>query len=419
MIQRGYMNDVKVVNPKSLQEELKNTLDIEVQNGMEYRDPILLIVIGHGCMKERGIHLHKRTFTSDQMRLWTIGAVDATLVTANPFTGREGGWLVVPSRILINHPLSSDPYSQRCLADDGRGKSCGSVWMIEVLNSPPFKELVAPRELADKKMEQKLVPELVDAIYDALLGGRVKRWGVDFDPDTDAWEMNYRRRQGKTLYMLEEAWYALRSFSPDDLPTVSSSSTVVPPNNPTGGELPSGLLNRFENLAVSSGPPQPTDYAVSTRRRLLPLIDAYRRTLPGLADDRSEALLSALIRNVEDNPAESVFRVRKVIGHIEYRLRLMELADRYVSCLDLQEKGRSCSGFDMEGWKREQSSERVDRLKEVVQILALRFVFPATILEKQGKVFPKPWEYLAMVMMERGGTTAEFERDLEVIINCE
>ena len=55
MIQRGYMNDVKVVNPKSLQEELKNTLDIEVQNGMEYRDPILLIVIGHGCMKEREI----------------------------------------------------------------------------------------------------------------------------------------------------------------------------------------------------------------------------------------------------------------------------------------------------------------------------------------------------------------------------
>lgn len=419
MIQRGYMNDVKVVNPKSLRDELQATLDIEVQDGMEYREPILLIVIGHGSMKEGGIHLHNRTFTSEQMRLWTMGAVDATLVTPNPFTGREGGWLVVPSRILMNHPLGSDPYAQRCLADDGRGKSCGSVWMIEVLNSPAFKELMDPRDPVDKKMEEKLIPGLIDAVYDSLIGGRVKFWGVDFDPESDAWEIDYRKRRGKPLYMLKEAWYSLRSYSSDDLPTVSSSSLLALPTNPVGAELPADLLNRLENLAGPSQPPRPTDYTVSTRRKLLLLIDAYRRSLPGLADDRSEALLSALIQKVEDDPAGSLSRLRKVIAHIEYRLHLMELADRYVSCLDLQEKGRSCSGFDMEKWKREQTRECVDRLKEVVRILASRFVFPATILEKQGKVFPKPWEYLAMVMMERGGTPAEFERDLEVILNCE
>lgn len=419
MIQRGYMNDVKVVNPKSLRDELKATLDIEVQDGMEYREPILLIVIGHGYMKEGGIHLHNRTFSSEQMRLWTMGAVDVTLVTPNPFTGREGGWLVVPSRILMNHPLGSDPYAQRCLADDGRGKSCGSVWMIEVLNSPAFKKLMAPRDSVDKKMEEKLIPGLIDAVYDSLIGGRVKFWGVDFDPETDAWEIDYRKRRGKPLYMLKESWYSLRSYSSDDLPTVSSSSLLALPTNPVGGELPADLLNRLENLAGPSQTPRPTDYTVSTRRKLLPLIDAYRRSLPGLADDRSEALLGALIQKVEDDPAGSLSRLRKVTAQIEYRLHLMELADRYVSCLDLQEKGRSCSGFDMEKWKREQTRECVDRLKEVVRILASRFVFPATILEKQGKVFPKPWEYLAMVMMERGGTPAEFERDLEVILNCE
>ncbi|OBT68174.1 hypothetical protein VE03_02400 [Pseudogymnoascus sp. 23342-1-I1] len=420
MIQRGYLNDVKVVNPKSLRDELKDTLDIEVQDGMQYREPILLIVIGHGYMKEGGIHLHNRTFTSEQMRLWTMGAVDAALVTPNPFAVREGGWLVIPSRILMNHPLSSDPYAQRCLADNGRGKSCGSVWMIEVLNSPAFKELMAPREPPDKKMDEKLIPGMVSAVYDALIGGSVKRSGVDFDSGNDAWEIDYRKRRGKPLYMLKEAWHSLRSLSPDDMPSISSSSLLMLPTNPLGGDLPPELLNRLESLTGSSHPPhppQPSDHAVSTRRKLLPLIDAYRSSLPGLADDRSGALLSSLIRNVEDNPALSSSRLRKVIAHIEYRLHLMELADRYVSCLDLQEKGRSCSSFDMEKWKREQTRNRVDRLNEVVRILASRFVFPATILEKQGKVFPKPWEYLAMVLMERGGTPAEFESDLEVILN--
>lgn len=419
MIQRGYMNDVKVVNPKSLRDELKDTLDIEVQNGMEYRDPILLIVIGHGYMKEGGIQLHNRTFTSEQMRLWTMGAVDAALVTPNPFAGREGGWLVIPSRILTNHPLSSDPYAQRCLADNGRGKSCGSVWMCEVLNSPGFKELVAPTEIVDKKLDEKLVPGMISAVYDALIGGRVKRGGVDFDPKNDAWEMDYRKRRGKTLYRLNEAWYFLRSFSPDDMPSVSSSSLLALPTNPVNRELPLELRNRLGNLAESLRSLQPTDESISTRRKLLPLIDAYRRSLPGLAEDRSEALIRSLIRNVEDNPAISLSRLRKVNTHIEYRFHLMELADRYVSCLDLQEKGRSCSGFDMEKWKREKTRECVERLSEVVRILASRFVFPATILDRQGKVFPKPWEYLAMVMMERGGTPAEFERDLEVLLNCE
>ncbi|KFY19035.1 hypothetical protein V493_08182 [Pseudogymnoascus sp. VKM F-4281 (FW-2241)] len=417
MIQRGYINDVKVVNPKSLRDELKDTLDIEVQDGMEYREPILLIVIGHGSIKEGGIHLHNRTFTSEQMRLWTMGAVDATLVTPNPFTGREGGWLVVPSRLLMNHPLNRDPYAQRCLADDGRGKSCGSVWMIEILNSPAFKDLVALRGPVDKKMEERLIPDLIDAVYDALIGGRVNRWGVDFDPNNDAWETDYRKRRGKPLYMLKEAWYSLRSISSDDLPIVSSSSLTTLPTNPVGGELLSDLINRMENPGGSSQSPQPTDYAVSTRRRLFPLIDAYRRSLPGSADDRSEALLGSLIQKVEDNPGGSLSRVRHVTAQIEYRFHLMELADRYVSCLDLQEKGRGCSGFDMEKWKTGQTRERVDRLNEVVRVLAPRFVFPATILEKQGKVFPKPWEYLAMVMLERGGTAVEFQRDLEVILN--
>ncbi|ELR08988.1 hypothetical protein VC83_05984 [Pseudogymnoascus destructans] len=407
MIQRGYMNDVKVVNPKSLRDELKDTLDIEVQDGMEYREPILLIVIGHGSMKDGGIHLHNRTFNSEQFRLWTMGAVNAGLVTPNPFTGREGGWLVVPSRLLMNRPLNCD----------GRGKTCGSVWMIEVLNSPAFKELMTPRDPSDKRMEERLVPELINAVYDSLIGGRVKCGGVDFDPDTDAWEIDFRRRRSKPLYKLEEAWYSLRSLSPGELPSVSSSSLLALPTNPVSGELPAELLNRLENLAGSSQSQQTTDYTVSTRRKLLPLIDAYRRSLPGLADDHSEALLSTLIHKVEDNPDVCLSRLRRVTAHLEYRFHLMELADRYVSCLDLQEQGRSCSGFDMEKWKREQPREQVDRLEKVVRILASRFVFPATILEKQGKVFPKPWEYLAMVMMERGGTSREFERDLEVILN--
>lgn len=424
MIQRGYMNDVKVVNPNSLRDEVNNTLDIEVQDGMECKEPILLIVIGHGSMKDGGIHLHNHTFLWEQMRLWTLGAVDVTLVTPNPFTGREGGWLVVPSRILTNHPLGIDPYAQRCLADDGRGRSCGSVWMIEVLNSTPFKELMASRNSDDKIMEEKLTPELLDTMYDALIGGRVRRGGVDFDPNADTWEMDYRRRRGKPLYMLKEAWYSLRSYSPDELPTVSSSSLLFLPNKPVSGELPLDLLRSLENLSIQKGQGsfsrcrKTTDYTMSTRRKVLPLIDAYRRSLPGLADDRSEALLRAMIQKVEDSPDGSVSRIRRVTSNIEYRLRLMELADRYVTCLDLQEKGRSCSGFDMENWKREQPPERVDRLQEIVKILGTKFVFPATILEKQGKVFPKPWEYLAMVMMERGGTPEEFEKDLAVILNC-
>jgi hypothetical protein len=419
MIQRGYVNDVKVVNPKSLRDELKDTLDLEVQDGMENREPILIIVIGHGSMKHGGIYLHNHTFDSGQFRLWTMGAVDAGLVAPNPFTGKEGGWLVVPSRLLMNRPLNRYPFTQRCLADDGRGKTCGSVWMIEVLSSPAFKELMAPRDPGDKRMEEKLVPELINAVYDSLIGGRIKRWGVDFDRDTDAWEIDFRDRRGKPLYKLEEAWHSLRSLSPNDLPSVSSSSLLALPTNPVGSELPAELLNRLENLAGASQSPQTTENTVSTRRKLLPLINAYRCSRPGLASDSSEALLSALIHKVEVFPDSCLSRIRRVIAHLEYRFHLMELADRYVSCLDLQEQGRSCSGFDMEKWKREQSRERVDRLNEVVRILASRFVFPATILEKQGKVFPKPWEYLAMVMMERGGTSREFERDLEVILNCE
>ncbi|OBT96012.1 hypothetical protein VE01_06799 [Pseudogymnoascus verrucosus] len=417
MIQRGYMNDVKVVNPKSLRDELKDTLDIEVQDGMECREPILIILIGHGSMKHGGIHLHNHTFNSDQFRLWTMGAVDAGLVTPNPFSGREGGWLVVPSRLLMNRPLNRYPFTQRRLADEGRGKTCGSVWMIEVLSSPAFKELTIPRDPGDKRMEERLIPELINAVYDSLIGGRVKCWGVNFDPDTDAWEIDFDKRRGNPLYKLEEAWYSLRSLSPYGQPSVSSSSLLALPTNPVGNELPAELLNRLESLAGSSQSQQPAHYTVSTRRKLLPLIDAYRRSLPGLADDQSEALLSALIHKVENNPDCCLSRLHRVTAHLEYRFRLMELADRYVSCLDLQEQGRSCNGFDIEKWKREQSREQVNRLKEVVRILASRFVFPATILEKQGKVFPKPWEYLAMVMMERGGTSREFEIDVEVILN--
>lgn len=419
MIQRGYMNDVKVVNPKSLRDELKDTLDIEVQDGMECREPILIILIGHGSMKHGGIHLHNHTFNSDQFRLWTMGAVDAGLVTPNPFSGREGGWLVVPSRLLMNRPLNRYPFTQRRLADEGRGKTCGSVWMIEVLSSPAFKELTTPRDPGDKRMEERLIPELINAVYDSLIGGRVKCWGVNFDPGTDAWEIDFDKRRGNPLYKLEEAWYSLRSLSPYGQPSVSSSPLLALPTNPAGNELPAELLNRLESLAGSSQSQQPAHYTVSTRRKLLPLIDAYRRSLPGLADDQSEALLSALIHKVENNPDCCLSRLHRVTAHLEYRFRLMELADRYVSCLDLQEQGRSCDGFDIEKWKREQSREQVNRLKEVVRILASRFVFPATILEKQGKVFPKPWEYLAMVMMERGGTSREFEIDLEVILNCE
>jgi hypothetical protein len=284
---------------------------------------------------------------------------------------------------------------------------------------------MASRNPDDKIMEEKLTPELLDTMYDALIGGRVRRGGVDFDPNADTWEMDYRRRRGKPLYMLKEAWYSLRSYSPDELPTVSSSSLLFLPNKPVSGELPLDLLRSLENLSIQKGQGsfsrcrKTTDYTMSTRRKVLPLIDAYRRSLPGLADDRSEALLRAMIQKVEDSPDGSVSRIRRVTSNIEYRLRLMELADRYVTCLDLQEKGRSCSGFDMENWKRKQPPERVDRLQEIVKILGTKFVFPATILEKQGKVFPKPWEYLAMVMMERGGTPEEFEKDLAVILNCE
>lgn len=408
--------DMKIVDPANLHTSLKLTLDFEASLSRVHSQPIMLLIFGHGCMKESGMWIGDSLFTPQNLCDWTDGAVVA-VVTPNPFAGPQMGWVAIPDLRLDELPDSLEsprPESYEYEGAQRVNRVCGSVWLREVLKSKALAPLLKDGDTVVGGTKEANQKDLVDAVHTALICGTGRASGINFESDADRWEIDYRSRFGLQLLQWKLRWDSLPN--PSSIPDTASSPTSDSISSSSSTlELGSSTTSSPAELDASVADQRRTSY----RHKLLPLISAYRATLPGIPSRGSDALLNLLMRRVTLDPSCSLSRMRTVCSHIEYRLHLMELADRYVVLLGMDDVGESCASFDFPAWARVQTPAQFAAYEELVyQVVATR-IFPKPVVEKQGRVFFKPMQYLSMLFLRYGTAGEQLMEGLRDLSLCE
>jgi hypothetical protein len=104
---------------------------------------------------------------------------------------------------------------------------------------------------------------------------------------------------------------------------------------------------------------------------------------------------------------------------LAYRLEGIAIGTRYKDLLKLEYP--DCNSFDVEGWtfpryesKQKEAKEQLLRYKKFRSLIKDANIFSAAS-EDQGYTYPKPWEYLAIALVESQKTQAEIEGAISLL----
>ena len=411
--------NVHVSSRGSLLQDFLNHVKAECRIAAEKRQPVLLLIFGHGDKDGYGISIGGEGDPDDAPRLrhqhlkiLTRGLdISITLLTTACYSG---GWLIQPG-LNISALTAADSVSESWAWKASLGSSYhGSIWATAVMETlikmedpktTQFQSNAPTIDVDDLGQDAKSATfaKLAEAIRQTLkteVDGRDVHQ-ISFSAQDDDWAQEWRKRSGIPLGKFQERW--------EKLPQRPAQAIVTQRPSKTGStQLKPGS---------SSEPQQPHEYEnrsirrfTSHRNRLI-LADKCRQYLnsyPGVPQSSSDIRPFYAAKTFLASGSPDTMDMPKLQSVMDYRLDAMLLATTLKDIgLPTGCQFPACSLFDKDTWRDALSTtprtpENIKRSE--TYRLVLSKVFKANLCGtptiQQGPAYTKPDAYLAAAFVD-------------------
>ena len=448
----------RLIKPKDLLERFLATLKSEVKEAAQTKQPVLVLIFGHGEVKTYGIQFGSSEgskSTLNQARLASVlqRGVQTTMVITSCYSG---GWFMAPNanehfdvKPMFNHSFLTaakhDTQSISWSVSQSMGRqSGGSVFATCLLNSLitasdktedyHSEEKVHPKELNDKghlsgEMEGKLyqveqddegedldisMAALTRKIFfecQARCGSIWDDHGFSFAAQDDLWAKAWGKRTGLPLLNYKEKW--------ESLPEAPSEKRVYPPTGPHIGSM----VNPITGSIMSK-----SHEALHNIVKVKAI--RYMNSHPFADNVGSNTNCHPYFHRLIEGAHFEFDRLYKINDILDYRLGQNALAEIYCNAMEIGvPEGLRLDQFDASEWKGRQHEAKKGRSPEqskTAQDLLKRF---DTVREwdRRSGLFdrPCPWQgldylkpvwYLAARLAESPMSSQEIHEKLEALL---
>ncbi|KAL8856123.1 MAG: hypothetical protein Q9178_007248 [Gyalolechia marmorata] len=409
-------SNVRVFPSATLLEDYLRTLASELKIAAQNRQPVLLLVFGHGDPDTYGIAVGGSGAPDKAPRLQTshviraVGGLDVSL-SMMLTSCYSGGWVYQP-QLNITALTAAGPEAESQGWGLSIGGRChGSVWATAIKDSFVKMESERATQYAPYPVAEEGAPqsstfaELAHVIHDTLLHevdvGLGHMHAIRFAAQDDRWSQEWRQRSGIPLSRFKERWDMLQRLPPQQ--------GIVRGARPAGGIEAIGSMSLEPPIKGSYGL-HPKFNKAQAIMVIRDLAHAYLSSFPGvlITGGNKETLVNS--RRIMAGEVIPRWELDRLQEALTYRLKVMKLATEYKNMLGLD--FHDCHMFDLEEWEAragttatsrgkapEASGPRWDTYQTFRSKVARAGLFPKPT-PGQGWEFNKTWGYLAVAFVE-------------------
>ncbi|KAL8927113.1 MAG: hypothetical protein Q9172_001535 [Xanthocarpia lactea] len=413
-------SNLRVFPSATLLEDFLRTLASEIKIAAQNRQPVLLLIFGHGDPGTYGIAVGGSGAPGQAPRLQTrhviraVGGLDVPL-SMMLTSCYSGGWVYQP-QLNITALTAAGPRAKSQGWGLSIGGRChGSIWASAIKDSFIKMESeqatqYAPYPVAEEgapQYESSIFAELARVIHDTLLHevdvGLGHTHAIRFAAQDDRWSQEWRQRSGIPLSRFKERWDMLKRLAPQQ--------GIVRGARPAGGIEAIGSMSLEPPIKGLYGL-HPKFNKAQAIMVIRDLAHTYLSSFPGLriTGPDKETLVNS--RKIMAGEVIQGWELDRLQEALTYRLRVMKLATEYQNMLGLNFE--DCHMFDLEEWEAragttatskgkapETSGQRWNTFDTCRSMVAEAGLFPKPT-PGQGWEFDKTWGYLAVAFVEAG-----------------
>ena len=441
------------IRPDQLKLETKKIITSECRAAELAREPVLILLLGHGDDLNHGIELGKgrATLKINEFKSATKQFnVAITMITTSCYSG---GWTCNPQLNISTMTAAGNKNTSLSWRFSGStGRACGSMFtaaLVEKLTRVAADKTLLSDEDNDDidhtKEQQETYAEFTRTVHEHLLKG-VDRRGYEhqftFGAQDDAWSMCWGERSGIPLGRFKERWNRLEDWAKDA--TLHPGDPLNRDPSVTDEQLADYLKLRAEAkekgkeaaAASGSGAYGATGSALGKRktsglyggtdRGLIGIVSKigaeYLNSYKGHDDTADDGWLHHKIDWIQSGRETDTDIIERVLGELNYRMAQMSTADRYLEMMGIAApNGQSCCEYDTRRNAKEIDDKKRDTMRRLFFDRIVLFPRP---LEYQGRPFPKGMEYLIgafhhadtpkdIVIQKLDNLVATLDQDLE------
>ncbi len=376
-----------------------STLRDEINTAAKYKQPVLVLVFGHGDKETKGITIGSDRYP--RLRIQDFVAILRNDVSLNLFATScySGGWVTTPvmglgrraplnpNTLNITAMTAAGPGNQSFSwpISDSVGRAGGSVVATAVLHAliataestPTYNSLctlgeqrVTETDDGTPIQEAPTYVNLTRAIYDslkALQPSILTNHDIKFGAQDDEWEMEWRPRTGFPLINYRQRWEMLKIVP---LGAIEGASQV-------GGEVTSS----------------------EKQFRVYSLCKEYKNSHPGADNLGGNIGLHYHVRRIlqGQQPNDSV--LDSIQQAVRYRLDQLHIANWCAHLMELEfEDAMNCDTWSWgPGLSTSEQAWLIDAQECISKSGIFRSPFPG-----EGRDYQKPIEYLSLAMLKGG-----------------
>ncbi|PVH68559.1 hypothetical protein DL98DRAFT_578768 [Cadophora sp. DSE1049] len=405
--------------PNDLIKQFLKQLNQECAEARKNGETLLVVFSAHGDFDSKGIHVggsndrDPNFIITREMFAEAVGEQNVQIcVVSNACF--SGGWTMRPDILNITAMTAASDQSESKSWDKSKsmGRACGSIYSSALTTTSD--QLDATQDLTYKEYSESVIQVCThhtDRLHDQ---------GLSFSAQDDNWGLDYRARTGVSLNHFRDRWDLLNGVPPQyhhpfsnrdasrrnlsgswkdiNTPGVlqmgdseelfeSYNPDWKPTDDPLGG-MPGSLRSRFPSMRDG-------DPLAQFRRFVANAGQLYLGSHPGKSNVPSNMELGTRIQHVESNVPMTYEQLAAVLTQIEYRMSLMEQANRLAKYLGIDRP--RCQTLDMDDWARQASGDTKKAYNYARQEIVSKNILGKPI-QQQGREFYKPAMYLAACM---------------------
>ncbi|KAI9052719.1 hypothetical protein LZ554_002995 [Drepanopeziza brunnea f. sp. 'monogermtubi'] len=407
-----------VFKPLELRTAFLKQLSAEAQAARLNRHKLLVIMLGHGDFTSTGVFIgdgnpDTAALVTPEHFATALGAqdIEVTIMSQACFSG---GWTICPDVLNITAMAAAhrDNVSESWPESKSTGRFCGSIFSSALITASDRRQ-----------SEEASYLEYTCSVIDVLkyeTDGRGDH-GICFSSQDDNWGLEYKARVGIPLDQFRKRWEELRGVPPcygdqifnRDASRKDRQTNAYKPHNNDHPDLleydqQNAMYDRYNQYDMSlSADPLPgmsgsmrgrfgagagSNALAQFRRHVQQAVWTYRSCFPGVENCSSNSQLAAASRKLQEPGPMTFSMLRSIMLHVEYRMSLMEQANRYARFVGCTEVER-CQKVDMSSWRQQNRDKREPYSYAFEEILKAGIFGRPT--PEQGRDFTKPVEYLA------------------------
>jgi hypothetical protein len=426
--------NIRVTTPNDLLGRFLATVRSECQLAATSKEPVLILIFGHGDQGNYGISIGGKTRPSAAPRLTVenlnVAIGNTATVTLMMTSCFSGGWVIKTTRdrskAMLNATVmaAAGPkrVSESWAKSESSGRAVGSIYASALVKAAIQMQIVDEEEdeVEDEIKSSSAYVGWAKFIHDI---GRNEidqlfwKHEIKFAAQNDSWDSEWKTVTGLPAVSYKAKWEMLRTIPID----IANPLTNRAPN--INFEAGMDALSHGESGSITLGQEFQGSFLNIVREQAR----QYLNSFPGndASGCNSDHVWFQRLARGESSDMEHLEMLSNALC---YRMSMMKLATDFKDYLDLsiddghlfdawaweQKTLESCNINDPDITKAKDKWTRYEKIREAILDAGV-FESPAV---SQGLFFSKPSEYLAIAFYESGRSKAQILKEIEKLVIC-